>query len=32
MNEILKNMINEGKMVAFVDDVMIRSDTYLFLY
>ena len=27
MNEILRDMINEGKVVAFVDDVLIRTGT-----
>ena len=27
MNEILRDMINEGKMAAFVDDVLIGTDT-----
>ena len=27
MNEILRNMINEGKVVAFVDDVLIETET-----
>ena len=27
MNEILRDMINEGKMAAFVDDVLIGMET-----
>ena len=27
MNEILKDMINEGKVVAFVDDVLVGTET-----
>ena len=27
MNKILRDMINEGKMVAFVDDVLIGTET-----
>ena len=27
MNEILRNMINEGKVAAFVDDVLVRTET-----
>ena len=27
MNEILRNMINEGKVAAFVDDVLVGTDT-----
>jgi len=27
MNEILRDLINEGKVAAFVDDVMIRTET-----
>ena len=27
MNEILRNMINEGKVVAFVDDVLVGMET-----
>jgi len=27
MNEILRDMINEGKVVAFVDDVLIGTET-----
>jgi len=27
MNEILRNMINEGKVIAFVDDVLIGTET-----
>jgi len=27
MNEILKDLINEGKVVAFVDDVLVRTET-----
>jgi len=27
MNEILRNMINEGRVVAFVDDVLIGTET-----
>jgi len=27
MNEILRDMINEGKVAAFVDDVLIRTET-----
>ena len=27
MNEILRNMINEGKVVAFVDDVLVGTET-----
>ena len=27
MNEILRNMINEGKMAAFVDDMLIGTET-----
>jgi len=27
INKILRDMINEGKMVAFVDDVLIRIET-----
>jgi len=27
MNEILRDMINEGKVAAFVDDVSIRTET-----
>jgi len=27
MNEILRDMINEGKVVAFVDDVLVGTET-----
>jgi len=27
MNEILRDMINKGKVTAFVDDVLIRTET-----
>jgi len=27
MNEILRDMINEGKVVAFVDDILIGIET-----
>jgi len=27
MNEILRDMINEGKVAVFVDDVLIRMET-----
>jgi len=27
MNEILRDLINEGKVVAFVDDVLVRTET-----
>ena len=27
MNEILRDLINEGKVAAFVDDVLIRTET-----
>ena len=27
MNEILRNMVNEGKVVAFVDDVLVGTET-----
>jgi len=27
MNEILKDLINEGKVTAFVDDVLVRTET-----
>ena len=27
MNEILRDMINEGKVAAFVDDVLIGTET-----
>jgi len=27
MNKILRNMINEGKIVVFVDDVLIGTET-----
>jgi len=27
MNEILRDMINEGKVVAFVDNVLIETET-----
>ena len=27
MNEILRNMINKGKVVAFVDNVLVRTET-----
>ena len=27
MNEILRDMINEGKVVAFVDDVLVGMET-----
>jgi len=27
MNEILRNLINEGKVVAFVDDVLVGTET-----
>ena len=27
MNKILRDMINEGKVVAFVDDVLVRTET-----
>jgi len=27
MNEILRDFINEGKVVAFVDDVLVRTET-----
>jgi len=27
MNEILRNLINEGKVVAFVDDVLVGIET-----
>jgi len=27
MNEILRDMINEGKMAAFVDNVLIGTET-----
>ena len=27
MNEILRDMINEGKVIAFVDDVLIGTET-----
>ena len=27
MNEILRDMINEGKVAAFVDDVLIETET-----
>ena len=27
MNEILRDMINEGKVVAFVDDILVRTKT-----
>jgi len=27
MNEILRDMINEGKVVVFVDDVLVRIET-----
>jgi len=27
MNEILRNMIDEGKVVAFVDDVLVGTET-----
>jgi len=27
MNEILRNLINEGKVVTFVDDVLVGTET-----
>ena len=27
INEILRNMINKGKVVAFVDNVLVRTET-----
>ena len=27
MNEILRNLINEGKVTAFVDDVLVGTET-----
>ena len=27
MNEILRNIINKGKVVAFVDNVLVRTET-----
>jgi len=27
MNEILRDMINKGKVAAFVDDVLVRTET-----
>ena len=27
MNEILRDLINEGKVVAFVDDVLVGTET-----
>jgi len=27
MNKILRDMINEGKVVAFIDDVLVRTET-----
>jgi len=27
MNKILRDMINEGKVVAFVDDVLVGTET-----
>ena len=27
MNEILRNLINEGKVAAFVDDVLVKTET-----
>ena len=27
MNEILRNMINKGKVVAFIDNILVRTET-----
>ena len=27
MNELLKDLINTGKVAAFIDDVIVRTDT-----
>jgi len=27
INEILRDLINEGKVTAFVDDVLVRTET-----